>query len=871
MRIALFSHNSKLEGAPLHLVRLATLFQRHGHTCTLVTPFEGPLNAIARQAGIAVQVTPDMLRSPKSLGKDLYADVFIANTIVTYSILGYLKKKFPHTRLLWIIHESERALYERMFPALQAKLFALPDCIAFPAHAVQEVYQDLPIQKAVSIHNGIDKRKNYDKAQLRAQYGIPADATVITLVGYLSERKAQLEFVESAIRLLHQSDTPLHFVLVGHYTSWHTLYRDYCVQRTVNEKLAEYFSFFSPTDDPFPFYCLSDIAVCPSYIEACPYVVLEAMACGLPVVASGTYGVREIIEHDVNGILVIPGHIEEITEALLTLIHNPEQREAMGKAATQRIKTVFNAERMYSQYAALCKELCAIPYLTNRQRFFGKLYRLWLSCGSPAPQLARFIRYRLLKRLWPDAKQTSAIATESSPRTELTLNATVSIVIPSHNYGAYLGDAIQSALNQTLKPKEIIVVDDASTDNTALIAAQFADQGVQYIRGEWHNVGKARNVAMKLTTAEFLIFLDADDMINPHYAACGAQTLLDNPSVGLAYPDSQFFGKSNLRTNVPETYDWELFDKQNHIFSPTMVRRTALCQVGGWAESDHQHLDWLTWRRILQLGWKAKKSGGIHLYRQHSSNMFHSYRKQYPFAYRSGLCTEPTTLCLSLSGRTWMWPFTQQFLEQQTLRHSQIHLCILDTSGNPEFGKQVQAWLAQCDYGGYSYQRLRVGRAGLADRPRSEVQQEVRDACATIYSTFARLAKTATVCFLEDDIVPPLHAYERLLEQFTPESVSVSGYYCHRGTNRPIAWNYDANGYPCDSTVGTGTTPIGGTGFGCLAVRGEYLRNSVFSSGPPLLNYDQNFFRHVSQHSYHTALIDWSLNCKHFSAPDTWS
>ena len=214
---------------------------------------------------------------------------------------------------------------------------------------------------------------------------------------------------------------------------------------------------------------------------------------------------------------------------------------------------------------------------------------------------------------------------------------------------------------------------------------------------------------------------------------------------------------------------------------------------------------------------------------------------------------------------------TREFLEQQTLSHAQVHLCILDTSGNAEFGTQVQAWLAQCDYAGYTYKAIQLGRPGLADLPRDDVQQEVRDVCATLYNTFARLCTTATACFLEDDILPPPNAYERLLEQFTPESISVSGYYCHRNTTRPIAWQYDEHGYPIDAQVQAGTTKIGGTGFGCLVMRGEYLRNTVFSSGLPLMNYDQNFFRAVSTHPYHTALIDWSLRCKHFSSPDTWS
>lgn len=884
MRIVFFSHNSKLEGAPLHLIRLAKLYVRNGHTCSLITTEEGPIAEMARALGIATYIVPNLLEKRfatsafQSIPALSDADVFFVNTLVGYHVLPRLKKHFPRTKLVWMIHEAERPLYERIYTDLHDSHFALPDCVVFPAQAVHDVYRDKPMQKSLSISNGIDLTEldthcaDYSKAELRDHYGIPQDAIVITLVGYMSERKAQLEFIEAAIALERMFGVKVHFVIIGHYTRWHSAYRDYCIQRIVYEHAENRFSFFSPTQDPHPFYYLSDITVCPSYIEACPYVVLEAMAHGKPVVASSIYGVPEIIEDKVNGMLIIPGHTQEIIDALRTLIEEPDQRNRIGTAARKRIESVFSADIMYKQYTSIFEELISQPPRTRAQNIARRLYRIWLACGSPAPKLARFIRYHLLGFLWPKVTEAQcAVPTPHIPQSILP-NARVSIVIPSHNYGKYLRDAIESALHQTVQPQEIIVVDDASTDNTALVAAEYASKGVQYIRGEWHNVGKARNTAAKLTTGEFLIFLDADDMLHPQYSACGAEVLLNNPSVGIAYPDSQFFGKSDMKTSVPETYDWELFDTQNHIFSPSMVRRTALHQVGGWAETENQHLDWLTWRRILRLGWKAKKSTGLHLHRQHDRNMFDSYKEKYPFAYRSGLCTEPTTLCLSLSGRTWMWPMTQKFLEEQTLNHQQVHLHILDTSGNADFGAQVQQWLATCDYSGYTYQTLQVGRKGLADLPRTDaVQQEVRDACATIYNTFARACSTATVCFLEDDILPPIDAYEILLSQCTPESVSVSGYYCHRGTERPIAWNYDAHGYPCDAPVGEGTAKIGGTGFGCLVMRGEYVRNTVFSSGPPLLNYDQNIFRTVSEHPNHCALIHWSLRCKHFSSPDSWS
>ena len=91
---------------------------------------------------------------------------------------------------------------------------------------------------------------------------------------------------------------------------------------------------------------------------------------------------------------------------------------------------------------------------------------------------------------------------------------TVSVVIPAHNAGMYLSDAIKSVLAQTRAPVEVIVVDDESTDDTASVARSFGDR-IRLIQQAKAGANAARNLGVSASSGEFISFLDADDLWDP--------------------------------------------------------------------------------------------------------------------------------------------------------------------------------------------------------------------------------------------------------------------------------------------------------------------------------------------------------------------
>ena len=101
----------------------------------------------------------------------------------------------------------------------------------------------------------------------------------------------------------------------------------------------------------------ADVFILPSYYEGLPMSVLEAMAAGLPVVASKVGGIPEVIEHMVDGWLVAPGDVPAIRVALEILLADSLLRETMGKAAQQRVQRCFSSERVLEQIEETYREL----------------------------------------------------------------------------------------------------------------------------------------------------------------------------------------------------------------------------------------------------------------------------------------------------------------------------------------------------------------------------------------------------------------------------------------------------------------------------------------------------------------------------------
>src|SRR5580658_9558916 len=118
----------------------------------------------------------------------------------------------------------------------------------------------------------------------------------------------------------------------------------------------------------------------------------------------------------------------------------------------------------------------------------------------------------------------------------------VSIVIPLYNLQDFVGQAIESALGQTYKDSEVIVVNDGSTDGSLDVAWRYEDR-IKLINQQNAGLNASRNAGAAISTAEFLLPLDADDWLSPTYLE---QTIpLMSEGVGVVSTDMDMFGVVN--------------------------------------------------------------------------------------------------------------------------------------------------------------------------------------------------------------------------------------------------------------------------------------------------------------------------------------
>lgn len=202
----------------------------------------------------------------------------------------------------------------------------------------------------------------------------------------------------------------------------------------------------------------------------------------------------------------------------------------------------------------------------------------------------------------------------------------VSIIIPCYNHGRFLSEAIDTALAQTHREIEVIVVDDGSTDTTSEVAAQYTS--VRYVYQHRLGLSAARNRGVTASSGDFLIFLDADDRLIKDAASAGVDALAAHPECAFVYGRCR--GISSDGSPLPtqerprvEAEHYLALLRDNFIFNPAMVmyRREVFDRVGGFNSAVNASADYDIYLRVTQRFRVYGHNALVSEYRQHDSNM----------------------------------------------------------------------------------------------------------------------------------------------------------------------------------------------------------------------------------------------------------
>ena len=483
-RLLYVGHDAHRHGAQLLTLHLLRLFaRRFGYRPHLWLLGDGALRA-DYEALASVEVLDPTPAGLAAAAQRLRAQGYrhaLVNTVVSAAALPALAE--AGINALALIHEMPQLIHERGLEPNAQAVVDHAEAVVFATTTVRNAFGSLVTLAAErtrllpqGIYQDLDAPADA-RAQVAQELGLPADAILVINVGYGDARKGFDLFLDAA-RLTVHADPRFHFLWLGQVEIGFT-------PRLERERqqgpLAGHLHQVPFTPAVGRYYAAADLFLLSSREDPFPSVVLEALACGLPVVAFADSGGHcELLDDPRQGLLASPvGDVNALTMALRELAaaeaRAPDRRAARAAAARARFDFVT----------------------------YG---------------------WELLRQLDPRLQR-------------------VSVVVPNYNYGRYLAARLGSLFTQSYPLFELIVLDDASTDDSRAVIESCQrdwqrdltlvvnDRNSGSVFAQWRQgIERARGDLIWLAEADDLAMPDFLVHLAPRFAAC--------PELTFAFCDS---------------------------------------------------------------------------------------------------------------------------------------------------------------------------------------------------------------------------------------------------------------------------------------------------------------------------------------------
>ncbi|MEG5057428.1 glycosyltransferase [Microcoleus sp. A2-C5] len=373
VRVLMCSNSLDFTGAPLHQYEIAVKLAAEGVILPIVLcTTDGPLRQAYEQQGIEVIVRDNPLEhiyqrdaydeAIRSFSKEiesLKVDAIYANTLENFFVVDAARQIGIPT--VWNVHESEpwQTYFNRFGSEIAARAlecFRFPYKVIFVADATRDRYLPLNSHHNFTvIHNGLDlsKLENSENSELaRKTLGVAAQDVVLLLLGTVCERKGQQDLVQALSLLPEKWHNQIRCFIVGDRPS---IYSNKLADMVgaLPEDLRQRVTVVPETGEPGQYYKAADIFVCTSRVESFPRVILEAMACDLPIITSPVFGIKEQVRPGINGLFYTPNRPDELVAALMSLLEDKSLRQQLAGNAKYVLDSLNTFEEMTQAYAEI--------------------------------------------------------------------------------------------------------------------------------------------------------------------------------------------------------------------------------------------------------------------------------------------------------------------------------------------------------------------------------------------------------------------------------------------------------------------------------------------------------------------------------------
>ncbi len=504
-RILFISHDANFSGAQLILNNLLKWIKEHSQiTIKIICGSGGEMVNRFQEYGdtIIFDTLKDSQISTKHLTERLFdfcegkPDLIYLNSVGSGKMIDSLKEM--DVPIITHVHELQNSIEVYASDYIEDIIQHTDHFIACSNAVANNLVDNYNVtsDKINTIYEFIDithekTQLNHEKQKLREALDIEADKLIVFGSGFgLFWRKGADLFIEIAKSLLKLGVEDFHFYWLGELDEGysHEKYGTWKQQLKKIEAygLSNYVTFLGRKNNVFDYYSTGDVFILPSREDPYPLVCLEAASCQLPVLCfKDAGGMPDFVEADA-GFVVPYEDVSGMAKKIQLLWKDKELRKKLGAQAQRKVHLNHSTD-------------VTAPYILDVCRRIGKI-----------PPL-------------------------------------VSIILPNYNYERYLDKRLTTIFNQTFLDFELIILDDASSDNSMKLVEKYLNHPFVRVLSNKKNSGSVFSQwikGLKLSSGDIIWIAEADDYSNPLFLEKMLPSFIDF-EVNIAYCQSTIVGESD--------------------------------------------------------------------------------------------------------------------------------------------------------------------------------------------------------------------------------------------------------------------------------------------------------------------------------------